>query len=131
LVRVLVDTSAWIEFLRRREPCYRIVGGLIDEDRIVCAGLVLGELIQGAKSEKELAVLKEFLHVFDFLPESARLWGKAGELSFSLRRKGHAIGLSDCWLAVAAKENDAAILSLDRHFGVLGRETGMTLHPLE
>ena len=37
-------------------------------------GIVLAELLQAAKSQKELDVLKEFLCVFDFLPESTEMW---------------------------------------------------------
>ncbi len=84
--RVLVDTSAWIEFFRKKEPYFTFVSDLINDDRVSCIGLILSELLQGAKSKKELDVLKEFLHVFDFLPESSELWQEAGELSFVLQR---------------------------------------------
>lgn len=131
MAKVLVDTSAWIEFFRKKEPYYGAVLELIDDDRVCCAGLVIGELLQGAKSEKELAVLKNFLHVFEFLPETPRLWEKAGELSYSLRRKGEGVGLSDCFLAVAAMAHGAEILTLDRHFGVLKKEAGVNLTRLK
>lgn len=86
--KILVDTSACIEFFRKKAPYYETALELIDSSRICCTGIVLAELIQGAKSQKELDVLKEFLHVFDFLPDSTELWEKAGELSFLLRLKG-------------------------------------------
>lgn len=128
LDKVLVDTSVWIEFFRKKEPYYRVVSELMDDDRICCLGIVLAELLQGAKSEKELSTLKEFLHVFDFLPETAALWETAGELSFSLQRKGRTAGLSDCYIAVAAQSARVAIYSLDRHFSVIGKETDMKLY---
>jgi len=125
--KVLVDTSAWIEFFRKKEPYHTVVLGLVDDDRVCCAGIVLGELLQGAKSDRELKVLKDFLHVFEFVPETADLWEKAGELSYAMRRKGDPVGLSDCFLAVAAKACDAEILTLDRHFGVLKNAVGLNL----
>ncbi len=128
MAKVLVDTSAWIEFFRKRDPYYHVVSELMDDDRICCLGIVLAELLQGAKSEKELSTLKEFLHVFDFLPETPELWEKAGELSFSLQRKGRASGLSDCYIAVAAQASEAAIYTLDRHFSAIGRETAIHLY---
>ncbi len=118
----MVDTSAWIEFFRKKEPYHTAVLGLIDEDRVFCAGIILGELLQGAKSDKELEVLKDFLHVFEFVSETSDLWEKAGELSFALRRKGNPVGLSDCFIAVAAMAYDAEIISLDKHFGILKKE---------
>jgi predicted nucleic acid-binding protein len=122
LGKVLVDTSAWIEFFRKKEPYHTAVLGLIDEDRVCCAGVILGELLQGARSDKELEALKDFLHVFEFAPESPELWEKAGELSCVLRRKGDPVGLSDCFIAVAAMACEAEILSLDKHFGILKKE---------
>jgi predicted nucleic acid-binding protein len=116
LDRVLIDTSAWIEFFRKKEPWHHAVSGLMDDGRIVCAGIILAELIQGAKSEKEKEVLRDFRHVFAFIEESVDLWQAAGELSHTLLRKGKSIGLSDCYLAVAARANRAKIFTLDKHF---------------
>ncbi len=114
--KVLVDTSVWIEFFRKKEPYYSRVLKLIDEDRICCLGMVLAELIQGAKSSKEIKVLKDFTLVFSFLEESRQTWEKAGELSFSLRKSGQQVGLSDCYIAVAAHNEKAGILTMDNHF---------------
>ncbi|MBI3399531.1 MAG: PIN domain-containing protein [Deltaproteobacteria bacterium] len=117
--KILVDTSVWIEFFRKKEPYYKIVGNWIDEDRICCIGLVLAELLQGVKTEKELSVIKDFLYVFEYLNESKELWEKAGELSFHLSKKGIRAGLSDCYIAAASRENEVGIITLDKHFGLI------------
>jgi predicted nucleic acid-binding protein len=127
LDKVLVDTSAWIEFFRKREPFYSSVLKLIDEDRICCTGLVLAELIQGAKSRGEIKALKDFSCVFNFLEESASTWVKAGELSFLLRQSGQQTGLSDCCLAISAGEAGAAILTLDNHFKAIQKHLDIVL----
>ena len=44
-------------------------------------GIIVAELMQGAKSEKELSVLRDFVHVFPFIPDSLQIWQAAGELS--------------------------------------------------
>jgi predicted nucleic acid-binding protein len=119
--KILVDTSAWIEFFRKKDPYYKLILELIDNGKVCCLGIVLAELLQGAKSQKELDVLKEFLYVFDFLPESTEMWRKAGELSYLLRQKGKAVGLSDCYISVVANTNDATLLTLDKHFEVIGK----------
>lgn len=130
LDKVLVDTSAWIEFFRKKEPYYSVVLELIDNDIVCCIGIVLAELLQGAKSDKELNTIKEFLHVFEFLPESVKSWEKAGELSYTLKQKGKAIGLSDCFIAVLAKTNNVKLLTLDKHFDVLEKEFELKLYSL-
>jgi predicted nucleic acid-binding protein len=128
LDKILVDTSAWIEFFKKKEPWYSAVSGLMDEKRVCCAGLVLAELLQGAKSEKELSVLRDFRHVFEFLGESVDQWQAAGELSHALSRKGKSIGLSDCHLAVAAKTGNVRILTLDKHFEAIKGVAGIDLY---
>ena len=126
--RILVDTSAWIEFFRKKDPYYMVILELIDTSKVCCLGIILAELLQGAKSQKELDVLKEFLHVFDFLQESTEMWRKAGELSYLLRQKGKSVGLSDCYISVVANTNDATLLTLDKHFEVIEKETGLILY---
>jgi len=125
--KVLVDTSVWIEFFRKIEPWHTIVTQLMADERICSVGLIVAELMQGAKSEKELSVLRDFVHVFPFLPDSPKIWQAAGELSFQLRRKGKALGLSDCYIAVAAREGNAEILTLDRHFEMMKAEAKIRL----
>jgi predicted nucleic acid-binding protein len=131
LDKVLVDTSAWIEFFRKKEPWYSVVTALMDEKRICCSGIILAELIQGAKSDKELEILRDFRHVFEFLDESTGLWQAAGELAHALRRKGKSPGLSDCYLAVSAREHNAKLLTLDKHFTAIKSAAGIELYEIK
>ena len=131
MARVLVDTSVWIEFFRKHEPYHAIVTRLIDNEQICCTGIILAELMQGAKSDKELAVLGDFLHVFEFIPETAELWAEAGRLSFNLRRKGLTAGLADCFIAVAASRAHVPLATLDSHFELLKKPAKISLYPLE
>lgn len=61
---VFVDTAAWISFFR---PGESIVGDrvrrLIETDRVVLAGPVLAEFLQGARSEAEAQTLRLTLGV--------------------------------------------------------------------
>jgi predicted nucleic acid-binding protein len=130
LDKILVDTSAWIGFFRKKEPWYSAVSGLMDDKRICCSGIILAELMQGAKSEKELEVLRDFRHVFEFLDESVDLWQSAGELCNSLLRKGKSVGLSDCYLAASAKAHKVKILTIDKHFAVIKDAVGIGLYSI-
>jgi predicted nucleic acid-binding protein len=131
LDKVLVDTSAWIEFFKKKEPWYGVVSGLMDDKRVCCAGIILAELIQGVRSEKEMDVLRDFRHVFAFLDESVDHWQAAGELSHALLRKGKSVGLSDCYLAAAAKASRIQVLTLDKHFEMIKGSAGVALYDLE
>ncbi|MDA8415351.1 MAG: PIN domain-containing protein [Desulfobacteraceae bacterium] len=130
LARVVVDTSVWIEFFRKQEPYHSIVSRLIDDEQVYCCGIILAELMQGAKSDKELTVLDDFPRVFPFISETPQLWATAGKLSFQLRRKGVTIGLSDCYIAVAAASVRAQVATLDGHFKLLCKPAKIALYPL-
>ncbi|ODS32304.1 MAG: hypothetical protein SCARUB_02552 [Candidatus Scalindua rubra] len=128
--KVLVDTSSWIEFFNKKQPYYKVILELIDNDKVCCIGVILAELLQGAKSRKEFGVLKEFLYVFEFLPENIELWKRAGELSYLLRQKGKTIGLSDCYISATANSYNVKLLSLDRHFKTIVKETSLKLYTI-
>jgi len=130
LARVLVDSSVWIEFFRKNEPYHGIVSQLMGDEQIVCCGVILAELMQGAKSDKELAVLEDFLQIFTFIHETPELWAAAGKLSHKLRRKGVTVGLSDCFIAVAAASVNVPLATLDSHFDLLCKPAGISLFPL-
>lgn len=125
--KILIDTSIWIEYFRKKEPYCKTLNEWIDEDKICCTGIILAELLQGAKHKKELDVLKDFLYIFDFIEESKFLWEKAGELSFDLSKKGYRIGLSDCYIAVSANKNNIGILTLDNHFKIIKEAININL----
>jgi len=131
LARILVDSSVWIEFFRKNEPYHGIVSQLMDDGQVICCGVILAELMQGARTDKELAVLEDFLQVFMFIPETPELWAAAGKLSYKLRRKGITVGLSDCFIAVAAASAKAQVATLDNHFDALCKPAGISLLPLK
>ncbi len=110
---VLIDTSIWISYFRKDQLVYQKVNKLIDDDRVCCTNLIVAELVQGSKSEKEINVIKDFLDVFQFLKERDDTWLKAAYLSFRLRKKGKTVGLADCYLAQTALENDVSIFAFD------------------
>lgn len=125
-----MDTSVWIEFFRKNEPYFGIVSRLIDDEQVCCCGIILGELMQGAKSDRELAALEDLPRVFSFIPETPQLWAAAGRLAFQLRRKGLTIGLSDCYIAVAGASARAQVATLDSHFQSLANPAKIELYPL-
>ena len=59
--------------------------------------------------------------------DGASLWIDAGDLSARLREQGLTIGLADCFIAVVALKNQIPVLTEDRHFAELQRQTGLTL----
>jgi predicted nucleic acid-binding protein len=88
---------------------------------------VLAELIQGAHSERELSVIREFLGAFFVIGEGENTWIEAGKLSYALRKNGKTVNLADCCIAIIARENGCAVFTLDAHFKEMQKEGVVTL----
>lgn len=125
---VLLDTSVWIAYLRKEKAVFDEVNMLIDSGRVRLLGLVLAELYQGCKSQKEIDVTHDLTQIFPRLNESAQMWEAAGLLAYKLRKQGESIGLADCYIATVALKSKVLIYSYDKHFKVLAPICGLQLY---
>lgn len=114
---ILVDTSIWIEYFNRDKSFIAdSLERLIGEDKVVVAGIILTELLQGTKNEKEFHAILENITALPFLESRLNTWIEAGRISFNLRRTGLTIPTTDIIIASLAIENNCQIFSLDPHF---------------
>lgn len=129
--RVLIDTSVWIDYFRNVSARFvDFVVKIVKNHEICVPRIVLAELMQGAKSEKELSVIAEFMEAFTIIDQTEQAWVKSGRLSYELRKKGKkgkSVNLTDCYIAVMAQENYCAVLTLDRHFKDIRPHAGIRL----
>ena len=126
--KVLIDTSVWIGYFKDRDSRFSDkVDELLTSAHICVPKVVIAELIQGAKSEKEIAVIKEFFEAFTIIDHTESTWEQAGRLSFSMKRKGITINLIDCYLAITAQENNCKLFSLDEHFSSIKKFTTLEI----
>ena len=117
---VLVDTSAWIELLRRGEgEIAALVAQLVEHDQAFLTGPVLAELVQGTKSKKEAKRLTDLLSVLPFVEVERPDWQAAGDELRQLRSRGVTLPLTDAVIAAVARRRRLAVLTLDKHFASL------------
>jgi hypothetical protein len=115
--QVLVDTSVWIKYFRDKSPnLSKRVDEILSKQEVYAPKIVIAELIQGSKSDREISTIEEFVDAFNIIDQKEDTWIRAGKLSFSLRKKGRTVNLTDCYIAVIAQEYDCQIFSLDEHF---------------
>jgi predicted nucleic acid-binding protein len=115
--RIIVDTCIWIDFFRRPDSELTIhLKGLLRERKVTMTGMVLAEILQGIKSQKELRLVKESLDRLPYVEMTRDIWKKAGEISASLQRKGITIPLSDLTIASLAISLPCEIFTVDSHF---------------
>lgn len=116
----LIDTSAWIEYLNKTShPISKEIESALLLNTAVTSQIILAELLQGAKSEKEVDLILDLPSVVKILEDGPSTWQEAGLLANKLRKEGKTLPLIDCFLAVLAQEHKASILSLDKHFKLL------------
>jgi hypothetical protein len=114
---ILVDTSAWIDYFNKpNSKIGKAVEKTIKRDKAFIAGVILTELLQGARAKKEYDELLDSLLAIPILETEFNTWIETGKLAFALRRQGITIPITDLIIATLALRDNCAILTLDYHF---------------
>lgn len=117
---ILVDSSAWIEYLRATGSAVdrRLVTALEHDERLATTGLVVLEVLCGARDERHARDLRRLLDRCGFLPlDEPSDHEAAAALYRACRRAGATIRrLPDCLIAAVAIRNGVALLHQDADF---------------
>jgi predicted nucleic acid-binding protein len=126
---ILVDTSAWIEFLRDTgSPVCQAVDDLLDDETAIC-DVVSMEVLAGARDDAHLDALRGLLARAAFLPVEAVDYEVASASYRACRRRGETVRrLIDCLIAAVAIRVGVAVLHADADFEVLARHTDLAVH---
>jgi predicted nucleic acid-binding protein len=131
---ILVDSSAWVEFLRATGSaahlCLRAALG--DGEDLACTDVIVMEILAGARDDADRDRLRRLLYGLDFLPvEGPADYENAAELYRLCRRGGETPGkLSDCLIAAVAIRSDAELLCEDADFLAIARHAPLRLAAL-
>jgi hypothetical protein len=122
-MRVLVDTSVWIDFFNGHgSPHAQTLARLIrEETELVTCGLVVSEVLQGLRQTKTLPTIEDHLREMEWLtPTEPDTYIEAANLFRRLRQRGVTIRSTiDCVIAKLAADHDALILSKDRDLALI------------
>ena len=131
-VVILVDSSAWIEFLRATGSDVHVAVRdlLTADDELGTTEIVLMEVLAGARSDQERDHLRRLLYGrCTFLALRAPGdYERAAELYRHCRRSGETVRrLTDCLIAVVAMRAGAELLQRDADFDVIARYAPLRL----
>ena len=128
---IVVDTSAWIEFLRDTGSAVcEAVDRLLGTDLAICDAISM-EVLAGARDERHLAQLRGLLDTVTMLPTTPEHYDSAAALYRQCRRSGESVRkLVDCLIAAVAVDFDAEVLHADADFAVLARHTDLRVYTL-
>ncbi len=130
---ILVDSSAWIEFLRATgsRAHLRLRSALEAEAELACTDVIVMEILAGARDDADRDRLRRLLHGLEFLPvDGPADYEQAAELYRLCRRGGETPRkLSDCLIAAVAIRNEAELLCDDADFAAIARHAPLRLAP--
>ena len=125
---ILVDTSAWIEFLRDTGSpvCERVQDALADE--VAVADPIRMEVLAGSRNEHHMIQLRKLLARGTSLHANPIDFEQAAILYRQCRSNGDTVRkLIDCLIAAIAIRNRVALLHQDTDFDVLARHTTLAI----
>ncbi len=113
----LVDTSAWIEYLRPGDSeVAKRVETLVLGDQAVLCDMVLLELWNGARGAAEKKKLSEMQSHLRCLDTPHAVWKLAQRLATRCRDTGLTIPSADILIVACAKHHDTGLEHNDSHF---------------
>ncbi len=117
-MRVLVDTSVWVDFLNghpspERQALHELIEG---EDDLCTCGVIVAEVFQGLRRERGRdGLIAQFREMTLLEPRGIDLYLRAAEIYRKLRQRGLTIRSTiDCIIVVLAEENGCHVLERDR-----------------
>lgn len=117
-MRVLVDTSAWVDFLNGfPSPAADALAELLKGDDDVCTcGIVVAEVFQGLRQDRGRDTIRRSFEDMAFLePPGIHLYLRAAELYRALRKRGKTVRSTiDCIIAAIAEDGGCNLLARDR-----------------
>jgi predicted nucleic acid-binding protein len=132
---ILVDSSAWIEFQRATgSPAdLRLTSALASEEPLATTGLILLEILAGARDERQAHDLRRLLDRCQLLPlEDPFDFESAAALYRACRREGITVRrLPDCLIAAVAMRTGTALLHRDTDFDAIARHAPLTVVRLD
>ena len=116
----LIDTSAWIEFLRRAgDPHVKSrVAAYLELGTAAYCGPVAFELLTGARPA-EMDDLNEALSLATLLDFPLKCWRRAATLETSLRARGVTVPRDDVFVAAASLHGGVPLYTCDPNFALM------------
>ncbi len=116
-MRVLIDTSIWIDYFKSGVNSNGL-DGLLDDNLIVINNIILAELVPFLAIKKQFEVI-ELLNNITLLPLQSD-WAEIIHWQTICLSKGHnGVGIPDLLIAQNSKQQNCKIYSLDKHFRLL------------
>jgi hypothetical protein len=130
---VIVDTTVWVDYLNNvATPHTAWLDRELEHQRLGLTDLILSEVLQGVRDEREAADTRQELLKFEvFVTGGVELAVASAQHYRALRQQGRTVRrMVDCWIATFCLLNDHALLHSDRDFDPFEEHLGLrVIHP--
>ena len=118
MVKVLVDTSVWIDYFKHGKHVDQIKM-LLEQQRLVTNDVILAELLPVILHDKKEPI-SELLNALERIPVFVNWEGLIRTQLKCLKNGYNKIGLLDLMILQSSIEHSTEIFSVDKHFQALG-----------
>lgn len=125
---ILVDTSVYIDFFAgKKTRTTDILIRSIDEAADLCTcGLIMTEILQGIRNDKEYDRIKRILSDLIYLPITKEMFVHASSMYRTIRKSGRTIRSPiDCIIASVCLEHEIELLHNDKDFNIISQFTSL------
>jgi hypothetical protein len=121
----IIDTSIWVDFFRgNSEVIRKRILELATDNSIYYNGIIISELLTGAKSNKQFDFILENFEGLKYLEMDKDFFIYISRITNQLRTEGITLPISDVMIAAHTKMNNLIVFTKDRHFENTGRLIG-------
>ncbi len=115
---VLVDSSIWIDYLQGSGSVHnnRLEELIKDHNRTAICGIVLQEILQGIRDDKNYRTIRKSLASIPFINTDKETYLYSSALYRSLRKNGITVPPVDVTIASVAILNKLPLFTNDGHF---------------
>ncbi len=127
---ILVDTSVFIDFFAgKNSTTSELLNRSIENSDDLCTcGLIITEILQGIRSDKEYDGIKNILSGLLYLPITKNMFIHASSMYRTIRKHGKTIRSPiDCIIAAVCLEHEVDLLHNDKDFDTIAQYTPLRI----
>jgi predicted nucleic acid-binding protein len=113
---VLPDSNFFISRARAGTDPFQKLAAHADDWEFATCGMVILEVGRGRRDPELLRRFRERFAVMLYVATGRSIWERAGQLAWSLDRKGLVLPSPDLVIAACALQAGSAVLTSDAHF---------------
>lgn len=125
---ILVDTSVFIDFFNGKNSKLSelLIKSIETSEDICTCGLIMTEILQGIRSDKEYDRIRNILSGLLYLPITKNIFIHASSIYRDIRKHGKTIRSPiDCIIAAICIEHEIELLHNDKDFDNIAQYTSL------